>query len=53
MAAWKAGLKTTYYLRNRGATKVEKSVKNENENTQPEEEVKACSILDPGCESCQ
>ena len=28
MAAWEAGLKTTYYLRNRGASKVEKSTKN-------------------------
>ena len=52
MAAWKAGLKTTYYLRNRGATKVEKSVQNDN-NQEEKKEVKACSILDPGCESCQ
>tara|TARA_Y100000592_G_C5482355_1_gene326446 strand:+ start:12187 stop:14655 length:2469 start_codon:yes stop_codon:yes gene_type:complete len=57
MAAWKAGLKTTYYLRNRGATKVEKSVQaDKNENTESENDgndVVACSILDPGCESCQ
>ena len=52
MAAWKAGLKTTYYLRNRGATKVEKSVQSSSEETETEE-VEACSILDPGCESCQ
>jgi ribonucleoside-diphosphate reductase alpha chain len=53
MAAWEAGLKTTYYLRNRGASKVEKSNK---EEVAEREEVKgeaSCSILDPGCESCQ
>ena len=62
MASWEAGLKTTYYLRNRGASKVEKS----NESSESAEENKeeldaevsleesaACSILDPGCESCQ
>jgi len=48
MACWEAGLKTTYYLRNRGASKVEKSNKSDDNK-----EVKACSILDPGCESCQ
>ena len=53
MAAWKAGLKTTYYLRNRGATKVEKSVQSSTDETEETEEIKACSILDPGCESCQ
>jgi ribonucleoside-diphosphate reductase alpha chain len=52
MACWEAGLKTTYYLRNRGASKVEKS--NTTSEKAPETtEVKACSILDPGCESCQ
>ena len=45
--AWKAGLKTTYYLRATGATHVEK-------NTSSVSEVpKVCSILDSGCESCQ
>lgn len=54
MACWKAGLKTTYYLRNRAASKVEKS------NTDTEEKVAeatACSIeaMKNGgtCESCQ
>jgi ribonucleoside-diphosphate reductase alpha chain len=52
MACWEAGLKTTYYLRNRGASKVEKS--NTTHEQAPEtKEIKACSILDPGCESCQ
>jgi len=50
MAAWEAGLKTTYYLRNRGASKVEKSTKKE----YTEEEQIACSIANPeACEACQ
>lgn len=43
--AWTYGLKTTYYLRNKAASKIEKSTT----DTTP----KACSITDPGCESCQ
>ena len=47
---WEKGLKTTYYLRNRAASKVEKS-------TQSNEEAQACSIeaMKNGevCESCQ
>ena len=38
MACWEHGLKTTYYLRNRAATKVEKS------NTEEPQEASACSI---------
>ena len=53
MAAWEAGLKTTYYLRNRGASKVEKSISEEAKEEGAEIEPTACSILDPGCESCQ
>ena len=50
MASWEAGLKTTYYLRNRGASKVEKSTKKE----YTEEEQIACSIANPeACEACQ
>ena len=50
MTAWEAGLKTTYYLRNRGASKVEKSTKKE----YTEEEQVACSIANPeSCEACQ
>lgn len=52
MACWEAGLKTTYYLRNRGASKVEKS-NTTSEKSSEATEIKACSILDPGCESCQ
>jgi ribonucleoside-diphosphate reductase alpha chain len=53
MSCWEAGLKTTYYLRNRAASKVEKST-SESDKT---EEVSACSIeaMRNGgtCESCQ
>ena len=47
--SWESGLKTTYYLRNRAASKVEKSTQ--------DKEVPACSIeaMKNGevCESCQ
>ena len=50
MSCWEAGLKTTYYLRNRAATKIEKS-------TEPSPEASSCSIeaMKNGetCESCQ
>ena len=45
-----SGLKSTYYLRNKSASKIEKSTKTE---TATQEEPTACSILDPTCESCQ
>ncbi len=52
MDCWEKGLKTTYYLRNRAATKVEKSTTEESTN-----EPSACSIeaMKNGevCESCQ
>jgi ribonucleoside-diphosphate reductase alpha chain len=51
MKCWEEGLKTTYYLRNRAASKIEKSSK---EGSQEEEVPQAaCSISDPSCESCQ
>ena len=43
------GLKSTYYLRNKSASKIEKST----DSTNPAQEPQACSILDPSCESCQ
>ena len=53
MDSWEAGLKTTYYLRNRAASKVEKSTNQSNS----ENEAQACSIeaMKNGevCESCQ
>jgi len=52
MHCWEQGLKTTYYLRNRAATKVEKSTSEETS-----EQPSACSIeaMKNGevCESCQ
>ena len=52
VACWKAGLKTTYYLRNRAASKVEKSTSPDDSPSQS-----SCSIesLKNGdiCESCQ
>ncbi len=52
--AWVRGLKTTYYLRSLGATHMEKSANNGSENqSDPVEEPKICSILDPDCEACQ
>ena len=54
MACWEAGLKTTYYLRNRAASKVEKATQSESTSTS---EPTACSIeaMKNGeiCESCQ
>ena len=48
IACWEQGLKTTYYLRNRAASKIEKST---------QEEVETCSLEAPSngeiCESCQ
>ncbi len=56
--AWIRGLKTTYYLRSMGATHVEKSTLadgklNAVQSEQSMATPKACSILDPDCESCQ
>ena len=53
MGCWEAGLKTTYYLRNRAASKVEKA----HADSPKSEEAQACSIeaMKNGgtCESCQ
>ncbi len=51
--AWNNGLKTTYYLRNQAASKVEKSTVTTQEVPAEPENIQACSIFDPGCESCQ
>jgi len=55
MASWEVGLKTTYYLRNRAASKVEKSTSSEQPSST--KEAQACSIeaMKNGeiCESCQ
>jgi ribonucleoside-diphosphate reductase alpha chain len=56
--AWHAGLKTTYYLRSRSATHVEKSTMNRtdgklNSVSVDPGGVKVCAIDDPTCEACQ
>ena len=54
MSCWEAGLKTTYYLRNMAASKIEKSTTS---NSESNSEPSACSIeaMKNGevCESCQ
>ena len=55
--AWNSGLKTTYYLRNQGASKVEKSTvtKSDNSSAPEPENITACSLNSPPgeCEACQ
>jgi ribonucleoside-diphosphate reductase alpha chain len=47
MYAWKCGLKTTYYLRSRAATRIAKT-------TVPTSDAIACSLENPqSCEACQ
>ena len=51
--AWIRGLKTTYYLRSLGATRVQKStVSHYQFNTTPNIP-QACALADPECEACQ
>ena len=50
--AWEKGLKTTYYLRSRAATKINKTTVDESSYTSTE--AIACSLENPdACESCQ
>jgi len=59
--AWRAGLKTTYYLRSRSATHVEKSTLKHTDGKLNAVAVapvassmpKQCAIDDPTCEACQ
>ncbi|MDE1156007.1 MAG: ribonucleoside-diphosphate reductase subunit alpha [Acidobacteriaceae bacterium] len=58
--AWHAGLKTTYYLRSRSATHVEKSTLKRTDGklnavsaAAAVAQAKQCSIDDPTCEACQ
>ncbi len=58
MACWEYGLKTTYYLRNRAASTVEKSTEStdaENEEKTPEQAACRLDAMASGgsCESCQ
>jgi ribonucleoside-diphosphate reductase alpha chain len=52
MYAWKQGLKTTYYLRTKGASSVEKSTVDPNQYGKTHI-VQQCKIDDEECESCQ
>jgi ribonucleoside-diphosphate reductase alpha chain len=59
--AWKMGLKTTYYLKNKSVTDIEdasldikrKTKELEQSHVHEKTAVKACSLMDPTCESCQ
>ena len=56
--AWIRGLKTTYYLRSRAATHVEKStLANDRDNQlnaiKPNGDTPAVCVMDPDCEACQ
>ncbi|MFT3897447.1 MAG: ribonucleoside-diphosphate reductase subunit alpha [Thermomonas sp.] len=57
MHAWKRGIKTTYYLRSRPATKIAKTTVGAMDAPKQEytaEEAVACSLENPGsCEACQ
>ncbi|MFF3490653.1 ribonucleoside-diphosphate reductase subunit alpha [Streptomyces sp. NPDC002795] len=58
--AWKSGLKTTYYLRSRPATRIARAAGNSTVPTQtatpatPDPDAVACSLENPeSCEACQ
>jgi ribonucleoside-diphosphate reductase alpha chain len=54
LLGWKMGLKTTYYLKNKSATDIEDASLDIKRKTQElAQTVKACSLADPNCESCQ
>lgn len=58
MYAWKKGVKTTYYLRSRPATRINKTTINttntEKKKDYTDEEIIACSLENPeACEACQ
>lgn len=54
MYAWKAGLKTTYYLRSRPATKIAKTTVSAPVVAYTSQEALACSLENPeACEACQ
>tara|TARA_R110002096_G_scaffold46900_2_gene125405 strand:- start:4694 stop:6463 length:1770 start_codon:yes stop_codon:yes gene_type:complete len=51
--AFQSGLKTTYYLRNLAASKIEKSTVSSESITPEPENISACGLNDGECESCQ
>ena len=51
--AWKAGLKTTYYLRSRPATRIQQTTVGAARAVVPDQEAVACSLENPEtCEAC-
>ena len=51
--AWKSGLKTTYYLRSRPATRIRQTTAAAEEE-QPDADAVACSLENPEtCEACE
>ena len=55
MYAWKQGIKTTYYLRSRAKTAIQKTTVNTTEEPKATaEEAVVCSLENPeSCEACQ
>ncbi|WP_349258360.1 ribonucleoside-diphosphate reductase subunit alpha [Stackebrandtia sp.] len=52
--AWRSGIKTTYYLRSRPATRINQTTVASAAATVPEPEAIACSLENPeSCEACQ
>jgi ribonucleoside-diphosphate reductase alpha chain len=54
MYAWKTGLKTTYYLRSRPATRIRQTTVSTAAAVVPDSAAVACSLENPeACEACQ
>jgi len=54
MYAWKRGIKTTYYLRSRPATKIAKATLSDGAAQPAPVDAVACSLENPeSCEACQ
>ena len=54
MYAWKRGLKTTYYLRSRPATRIAKTTVDDSRPARDDAKAVACSLENPeSCEACQ
>ena len=54
MYAWKQGIKTTYYLRSRPATKIAKTTVSSHVAAVDPVDAVACSLENPeSCEACQ
>ena len=51
--ARRRGLKSTYYLRNKSASEIEKSTSTPDINNADEPVAEACSVTNSECESCQ